>query len=69
MAKIWAKVVYIIFFKSDGGSCCLILQVREFNEETVRGRGDTPDIIEPEPTTAVSEMESTYNYICALPNH
>uniref|UniRef100_A0A8C1H7I7 C-type lectin domain-containing protein n=1 Tax=Cyprinus carpio carpio TaxID=630221 RepID=A0A8C1H7I7_CYPCA len=38
-------------------------QARVFNEEMVRGRGDTPDIIEPEPTTAVSEMESTYNYI------
>lgn len=35
----------------------------------VRGRGDTPDIIEPEPTTAVSEMESTYNYIRALTKH
>ncbi|XP_051510834.1 C-type lectin domain family 11 member A [Myxocyprinus asiaticus] len=38
-------------------------QARDFNEETVRGRGDTPDIIEPEPTTAVSDIESTYNYI------
>nr|XP_696773.2 C-type lectin domain family 11 member A [Danio rerio] len=38
-------------------------QAREFNEGIVRGRGDTPDILEPEPTTAVSDMESTYNYI------
>ncbi|XP_065125063.1 C-type lectin domain family 11 member A [Paramisgurnus dabryanus] len=40
-----------------------LFQAQEFNEEAVLGRGDTPDIIEPEPTTAVSDVESTYNYI------
>ncbi|KAK3522618.1 hypothetical protein QTP86_027202, partial [Hemibagrus guttatus] len=40
------------------------------DSDGVRGRGDTPDIIEePEPTAAESDYESNYNYLCASPHN
>lgn len=42
-----------------------------FQPEVKKARGDVPDILpepEPEPTSPVSDFETSYNYVCESPD-